>query len=80
VDDDWAMVGSSNLDQVSFYDNYEANLEIKKSSVVKNLKNIVGEWVENAKHLTSDDLEKIGFLEVLRTKIAFGLYKLWSRK
>ncbi|HOX60975.1 MAG TPA: phosphatidylserine/phosphatidylglycerophosphate/cardiolipin synthase family protein [Candidatus Magasanikbacteria bacterium] len=80
VDDDWAMIGSSNLDQVSFYDNYEANLEIKKSSVVKNLKNIVGEWVENAKHLTHDDLEKMGFLEVLKTKIAFGLYKLWSRK
>ncbi|MEK7065037.1 MAG: phosphatidylserine/phosphatidylglycerophosphate/cardiolipin synthase family protein, partial [Patescibacteria group bacterium] len=77
VDDKWAMVGSSNLDQTSFYDNYEANLEIKKYTVVQNLKDIVNEWVENAKHLTPEDLEKIGLWEVVKTKAAFNLYKLW---
>lgn len=80
VDDKWAMVGSSNLDQTSFYDNYEANLEIKKYTVVQNLKDIVNEWVENAKHLTPEDLEKISLWEVVKTKVAFNLYKLWNRK
>jgi len=80
VDDDWAMVGSSNLDQISFYDNYEANLEIRKSSVVKNLKNIVGEWVENARHLTEMDLQKMGLGEEIKMKVAFWLYKIWNRK
>jgi len=80
VDDKWAMIGSSNLDQVSFYDNYEANLEIKKRSVVQNLEDIVEEWVENAKHLTLLDLEKMSLFETIKTKIAFNLYKLWNRK
>lgn len=44
VDDRYAIVGSSNLDQTSFYDNYEANVKIKDRAFVRQLKKVIDGW------------------------------------
>ncbi|MBI5221989.1 MAG: phosphatidylserine/phosphatidylglycerophosphate/cardiolipin synthase family protein, partial [Candidatus Magasanikbacteria bacterium] len=56
VDDDWAMVGSSNLEHTSFYDNYEANLQIADRATVKSLKDIVEGWMKKSMNLREEHL------------------------
>jgi len=51
VDDDWTMVGSSNIDQNSFFYNHEANLLTRDPKFVKKIKEIVLEWIDDAKIL-----------------------------
>jgi len=76
-DDDWAMVGSSNLDQCSFYDNYEANIEFGDRHLVKNLKQTISSWIKMSQPLKSFNWEKRGSWHKLKEKIAFKLRKWW---
>lgn len=79
VDDDWAMVGSSNLEQTSFYDNYEANVGIKDKPTVKKLKKTVLKWIESSVKPEDLKLEKRSRRQKLKEKIALWLYRLWHR-
>jgi len=79
VDDEWALVGSSNIDKTSFYDNYEANVKISDKVFVKKLKKIVLGWVDTAEHLDEHSFKKRGVIARAKDAIAFFLHRLWHR-
>jgi len=76
IDDNMAIVGSSNLNQSSFYDNYEANVQINDKDLIKNLKDIVDGWISNAKKI-DDYIFQRSFWRKIKEKVAFKLYKIW---
>ncbi len=78
VDDDWAMVGSSNIDKICFYDNYEANIHTRNKKTVKNIKNILVGWIKLSKNLKDTGWAKRGRLTKFKEKTALRLYKLWN--
>jgi cardiolipin synthase len=77
VDDEWAMVGSSNIDQTSFHDNYEANVKIKDKKFVKNIKNIIQEWINNSKKLSDLNWGKRGIIHRFFEWFSLKAYDLW---
>jgi len=76
VDGSEAIVGSSNLDQTSFYDNYEAGVQIKDKRLIRDLKSIVQDWIKKSKKL-DDKFLKRGKWHKVKEKIAFKLHKIW---
>ena len=80
VDDDWAMVGSSNLEHTSFYDSYEANVKIKDREFVKNVKEKLETWMKDAGELKQEDWQKRGAWHRLKEKTAYKIYALWHRR
>lgn len=79
MDDEWAMIGSSNIDSMSFYDNYEANIKITDKSAVKRLKDTVLEWLSQAVQLEESKWEKRGRMQRLKEWIALKLYRIWHQ-
>jgi len=77
MDDEWAMVGSSNLEQTGFYDNYEANIRLKDKGVVKSLKKIVLSWIEKTEKFDVQKWKERGLVQKAKEKIAMFLYRLW---
>lgn len=80
VDDEWAMVGSSNLDYTSFYDNYESNIKIDEKRIVKKLKKTLEKWLKESKNLSDDEWQKRGIIQKIKEQIALSLYKLWHKE
>jgi len=78
VDDDWAVVGSANLNYTSFYDNYEAGVHLKDKVAVKKLKNKILSWMKNTAALDVAVWEKRGWVQRLKEKLAKFLYNLWN--
>lgn len=79
VDNDWAMVGSSNLDHGSFYDNDEANVQLRDKIIVTKIKSIVEIWLEKAKKLDDLDWDKRGKIQRFKEWISMRLYRIWHR-
>ncbi|PIR03466.1 MAG: hypothetical protein COV60_00085 [Candidatus Magasanikbacteria bacterium CG11_big_fil_rev_8_21_14_0_20_43_7] len=79
VDDDWAMIGSSNIDQTSFYDNYEANIRFTDKHVVQQLKAIVTGWLSSSEMVQDNRWEHRGRYMRLKEWISLKLYRLWYR-
>lgn len=79
VDDDWAMIGSSNLEFGSFKDYYEANVRIRQKEFVGKLKAKLEEWIQKSKSLEDIGFEKRSRLQRLREWIAVKLYRLWHK-
>ena len=77
VDDDWAMIGSSNIEQTSFYNNYEVNLHLRDKKFIKDLKNKLEEWLKDSMELDEKSWAKRGVWHRLNEWLAFKLYKLW---
>lgn len=79
VDDDWTMVGSSNIDQPSFFLNHEANLLTKDRGFVEHMKKIVTGWMEDAETLEDKKWAKRGRWRRLKEWVALKLYHLLFR-
>lgn len=77
MDDEWAMVGSSNMEQTGFYDNYEANIKIKDLSVVKEIKSRILQWLKDSMEFDEKKWAKRGVWHRLNEQLAKKLYKLW---
>jgi cardiolipin synthase len=77
VDDDWAMVGSSNMDKTSFYDNYEANIHIKRKDVVKTLKDTVEKWLSLSSKFEELKWKQRGFWQKTKEWWAKMIYNWW---
>ncbi len=77
VDDDWAMIGSSNLDNTSFYDNYEANVKLREKHIVGEIKKTVVGWITKAKRLDIQRWEKRGYRQRFKEILATTFYKIW---
>lgn len=80
VDDDWAMVGSSNLEHTSFYDSYEANVQIHDKEFVQKIKIILENWMKKSVSLEKMDWEKRGWWQKIKEWVAIKLYTLWHRR
>jgi cardiolipin synthase len=79
VDDDRAVVGSSNLDQTSFYDNYEANLSIRNRELVQSLTKTLEGWISEAEKYEQETWNRRSWVDKLKEKIAHLLLRLWHR-
>lgn len=76
VDNNWAMIGSSNIDQTSFFYNHEANLSTKDQGFVRQLKTILEGWIKESEHV-GNGWEKRSWWRQTREKIALKLYRWW---
>jgi cardiolipin synthase len=80
VDDEWAMVGSSNIDPTSFYDNYEANAVVRDKVAVKELQGTLNQWLEESRRILPEEWAKRGWFMRVQEFIAYWLYRLWHRQ
>jgi len=79
VDDEWAMVGSSNIDQTSFYDNYEANIRFTDKKIVQQLTSTLTEWIRTSKTFVARDWKNRGRIFRFKEWLAMKLYIQWHR-
>lgn len=80
MDDEWAMVGSSNLEHTSFYDSYEANVKIKDREFVKRVTHKLQEWMDHSTELKTEDWEKRSAWHRFKEGVAYRLYAIWHRR
>lgn len=79
VDDEWAMIGSSNIDQSSFYHNYEANVRFRNKSMVRKLKRVLDRWIKNAEEFDIEKWKSRSLFKKLKEKLSGLLYRFWFR-
>jgi len=77
VDDDWAMIGSSNIEQAGFYDNYEANMRIKDKKVVKKLKQKILQWLRESSKFDNQRFMQRGRWHKANEWLALKIFRLW---
>jgi cardiolipin synthase len=78
VDDEWSTVGSSNLDPLSLQLNLEANVVIRDRAFNHQLYERLDYLMRHScKQVLYEELEKAGWLQVLRSFIAFHLVRLY---
>jgi cardiolipin synthase len=80
VDDDWAMIGSSNIDQSSFYDLYEVNAKISDKRFVKKIKKILDKWLKDSELVDGKTWKKRGVWQRCKEWMALNLYRIWHRR
>lgn len=80
MDDEWAMIGSSNLDQTGFYDNYEANVRLRDRKSVKKIKQILLGWIDATEEFNIEKWKERGLVQKIREKVAVFLYHIWHGK
>lgn len=79
VDDTWAMVGSSNIEHTSFYDNYEANVKIRDKETVRTIRDTLDQWVKEATPLDKT-WEKRSLVQRVKEWVSLKLYIIWHKK
>lgn len=77
MDDDWAMVGSSNIDQASFYHGHETNIQVKNKELVGKLKAILTSWLGEAESLEQKKWGSRGYWQKIKEWLALKMYKMW---
>jgi cardiolipin synthase len=80
MDDEWAMIGSSNLEQTGFYDNYEANVRFKNKKIVKKIKETLLGWIDSTEEFSIERWKQRGWWQKGKEKVAVFLYRLWHGK
>ncbi|MEC5159173.1 MULTISPECIES: phospholipase D-like domain-containing protein [unclassified Janthinobacterium] len=79
VDDDWATVGSSNVDGLSLFLNQEANVVVKDAAFALALRGHIERAIADGVVVHKDDFAHVGRLRRLGYEAAFILYKLAMR-
>jgi cardiolipin synthase len=79
IDDDWATVGSSNVDGLSLFLNQEANVVIKDAVFAQSLRCHIEQAIAEGKVITYDDFKHVGHVRRVGYEIAFVFYKLLMR-
>jgi len=77
VDDDWAMVGSSNITQDSFFDHYEANVAFKDKQFVKTLTAVLSKWFAASVSLQDIGWKKRGIWQRTKEWLCSMIYRVW---
>ena len=80
VDDEWAMIGSSNLTQDSFFHHYEANVRFSDKRLVKALTKTVKEWLTLSESVSRAQWEKRGRWQRIKEWCCLHLYRFWHRR
>lgn len=79
VDDDWAMVGSSNINNISFYDSDEANLQFFDKKIIGKLKRVIDRWRFHSDLLKNTMWHKRSKLQKIVEWCAMKIYKFWYK-
>lgn len=79
IDDDWATVGSSNVDGLSLFLNQEANVVIKDAAFAQNLRRHIEAAIADGVVVNAADFEHVGRFRRVGYEIAFFAYKLAMR-
>lgn len=79
VDDEWAMVGSTNLEEGSLYENYEANVKFRHKPTVQKIKSTLEEWIGKSVRLDDLNWEDRGKLQKFKEKFALKIYCFWQK-
>jgi cardiolipin synthase len=79
VDDDWATVGSSNVDGLSLFLNQEANVVVKDAAFARSLRSHIEQAVADGVVIHLDDFEHVGRFRRIGYEIAFFCYKMLMR-
>ncbi len=79
VDDDWATVGSSNIDALSLFLNQEANVVIKDVAFAQALREHIQQGIADGKVIHQDDFKHIGRVRRIGYELAFWSYRLVMR-
>ncbi|MFA9215882.1 MAG: cardiolipin synthase ClsB [Sphingomonadaceae bacterium] len=79
IDDDWATVGSSNVDGLSLFLNQEANVVIKDAAFAHSLRQHIEAAIADGVVVHADDFEHVGHVRRIGYEIAFVCYKILMR-
>lgn len=79
VDDSWAMIGSSNIDHTSFFDNFEANIKITNRGFVQKITTLVEGWMQDADRMSKKTLRARGRIATFVSWLSLYLYSWWYR-
>jgi phosphatidylserine/phosphatidylglycerophosphate/cardiolipin synthase-like enzyme len=74
------MIGSSNIDQPSFFLNHEANLLVKDRRFVQHVKKIVTGWIADGEELEDVKWAKRGRWRKFKEWLALQAYRIWFGK
>jgi cardiolipin synthase len=74
IDDEVAVIGSSNMDMRSFSLNLEVSLMVRGTSFVKQMRDVEEAYRENSRALTLEEWKK----QPLRSTVLDGLARLTS--
>ncbi len=80
IDDDAVVIGSTNLDQSSFYDNYEANVLVRDINLTKRVKEIATRWIAASEPFIGKKWKERGLFERWKERMSFYLFRLWHRR
>jgi len=80
VDEEWATIGSSNLDPLSLSLNLEANVVIRDRAFNAELLSRLQRLMQHScRQVVYEELERADWLQGVRSFIAFHLVRLWPR-
>lgn len=79
IDDDWATVGSSNVDGLSLFLNQEANVVIKDAAFAQSLRQHILDAINDGKVIHYADFEHVGRFRRIGYEIAFVFYRTVMR-
>jgi cardiolipin synthase len=79
IDDQWATVGSSNVDGLSLFLNQEANIVIKDAVFARNLRRHIELAIADGVVIHEHDFAHVGRVRRIGYEVAFVLYKLVMR-
>jgi cardiolipin synthase len=79
IDDDWATVGSSNVDGLSLFLNQEANVVIKDAAFAQSLREHIEQAIADGVVIDYADFEHVGRFRRIGYEIAFVFYKILMR-
>ena len=73
VDDEWATVGSSNLDPFSLFLNREANVVVHDADFARRLReSVMAEIAANARTCNAEDWQKRSLGDRIKSWLAYG--------
>ncbi len=79
IDDNWATVGSSNVDGLSLFLNQEANVVIKDAAFARSLRQHIETAIADGVVVHPDDFKHVGHFRRIGYEIAFVCYKILMR-
>jgi cardiolipin synthase len=79
IDDEWATVGSSNVDGLSLFLNQEANVVIKDAAFALSLRQHIEAAIADGVPIHMEDFEHVGRVRRIGYEVAFVFYKILMR-
>jgi cardiolipin synthase len=79
IDDDWATVGSSNVDGLSLFLNQEANVVIKDAEFARALRRHIEDAIAEGVVIHPQDFEHVGRIRRFGYEVAYIVYRTLMR-